>query len=74
VTFLDTADQYGAGHNEVLIGRAVHGQRDKVQLATKFGIDRSGAGRAMTIRGDAGYARYACASSLLRLGVDVIDL
>jgi aryl-alcohol dehydrogenase-like predicted oxidoreductase len=35
VTFLDTADQYGAGHNEVLIGRAVHGQRDKVQLATK---------------------------------------
>jgi aryl-alcohol dehydrogenase-like predicted oxidoreductase len=71
VTFLDTADQYGAGNNEVLLGRAVHGRRDKVQLATKFGIDRSG---AMTIRGDAGYVRYACDSSLLRLGVDVIDL
>jgi aryl-alcohol dehydrogenase-like predicted oxidoreductase len=49
VTFLDTADLYGAGHNEVLIGRAVHGQRDKVQLATKFGIDRSGASGTITI-------------------------
>jgi aryl-alcohol dehydrogenase-like predicted oxidoreductase len=41
VTFLDTADQYGAGHNEVLVGRAITGRRDQVQLATKFGIDRS---------------------------------
>ena len=41
VTFLDTADIYGAGHNEVLVGRAIAGRRDEVQLATKFGIDRS---------------------------------
>jgi aryl-alcohol dehydrogenase-like predicted oxidoreductase len=74
VTFLDTAGQYGAGHNEVLLGRAVHGQRDKAQLATKFGFDRSRASGAMTIRGDAGYVRYACDSSLLQLRVDVINL
>ena len=42
VTFIDTADIYGAGHNEVLVGRAIVGRRDEVQLATKFGIDRSG--------------------------------
>src|SRR3954464_12593011 len=41
VTFLDTADIYGAGHNDVLVGRGVAGRRDEVQLATKFGIDRS---------------------------------
>jgi Aldo/keto reductase family len=41
VTFIDTADIYGAGHNEVLVGRAISGRRDEVQLATKFGSDRS---------------------------------
>jgi aryl-alcohol dehydrogenase-like predicted oxidoreductase len=74
VSFLDTADVYGAGHNEVLVGRAITGRRDQVQLATKFGIDRSSGDRSRVIRGEAGYVKRACESSLLRLGVDVIDL
>ena len=74
VTFLDTADAYGAGHNEVLVGRAIVGRRDEVQLATKFGIDRSGGESARVIRGERGYVKRSCESSLLRLGVDVIDL
>jgi aryl-alcohol dehydrogenase-like predicted oxidoreductase len=74
VTFLDTADIYGAGHNEVLVGRAIHDRRDRVQLATKFGIDRTGGDTARTVRGEAGYVKRSAASSLLRLGVDVIDL
>jgi aryl-alcohol dehydrogenase-like predicted oxidoreductase len=74
VTFLDTADIYGTGHNEVLVGRGIAGRRDEVQLATKFGIDRSGGGDKPVIRGERGYVRRACESSLLRLGVDVIDL
>jgi aryl-alcohol dehydrogenase-like predicted oxidoreductase len=74
VTFLDTADVYGAGHNEVLVGRAIAGRRQEVQLATKFGIDRTGGDTARVIRGDRGYVKRACESSLLRLGVDVIDL
>jgi aryl-alcohol dehydrogenase-like predicted oxidoreductase len=74
VTFLDTADQYGAGHNEVLVGRGIYGRRDEVRLATKFGIDRSGGDAARTIRGDAAYVRRSCEASLLRLGVDAIDL
>lgn len=74
VTFLDTADVYGAGHNEVLLGRAVHDMRDKVQIATKFGIDRSQGDLAWTIRGDRDYCRRAVETSLLRLGTDYIDL
>jgi aryl-alcohol dehydrogenase-like predicted oxidoreductase len=74
VTLLDTADVYGAGHNEVLVGRAIVGRRDEVQLATKFGIDRSGGDSTRVIRGEAGYAKRSCDSSLLRLGVDHIDL
>jgi aryl-alcohol dehydrogenase-like predicted oxidoreductase len=74
VSFLDTADVYGAGHNEVLVGRAIAGRREQVQLATKFGIDRSGGDQARVFRGEAGYVKRACESSLLRLGVDVIDL
>jgi len=74
VTFIDTADIYGAGHNEVLVGRAITGRRDEVQLATKFGIDRSGGDDKRVIRGERGYVKRACESSLLRLGVDVIDL
>jgi aryl-alcohol dehydrogenase-like predicted oxidoreductase len=74
VTFLDTADAYGAGHNEVLVGRAIIGRRDEVQLATKFGIDRSGGDDKRVIRGERGYVKRACESSLTRLGVDVIDL
>jgi aryl-alcohol dehydrogenase-like predicted oxidoreductase len=75
VTFLDTADAYGAGHNEVLVGRAIAHRRDEVQLATKFGIDRSGAGGvARIIRGERSYVKRAAEASLGRLGVDVIDL
>jgi aryl-alcohol dehydrogenase-like predicted oxidoreductase len=74
VTFLDTADIYGAGHNEVLVGRGLAGRRDQVQLATKFGIDRSGGDAARVIRGERGYVKRSCEASLVRLGVDVIDL
>jgi aryl-alcohol dehydrogenase-like predicted oxidoreductase len=74
VTLFDTADIYGAGHNEVLVGRALHDRRDRAVIATKFGIDRSGGDAARVIRGEAGYVKRAAESSLLRLGVDHIDL
>jgi aryl-alcohol dehydrogenase-like predicted oxidoreductase len=74
VTFLDTADIYGAGHNEVLAGRAIAHRRDEVQLATKFGIDRSAGDAHRVVRGEAAYVKRCCEASLLRLGVDVIDL
>ena len=74
VTFLDTADIYGAGHNEVLVGRAIAGRRDAVQLATKFGIDRSMGDAHRVRRGEPAYVKRSCDASLLRLGVDVIDL
>jgi aryl-alcohol dehydrogenase-like predicted oxidoreductase len=74
VTLLDTANVYGAGHNEVLVGRAIRGRRDQVQLATKFGIDQTeGWGKRVT-RGKAAYVKQACEDSLLRLGIDHIDL
>lgn len=74
ITFLDTANVYGDGHNEVLVGRAIHDRRDQVQLATKFGIDRSGGDDKRVIRGERGFVKRACESSLLRLGVETIDL
>src|SRR6201992_3807030 len=75
VTFLDTADVYGAGHNEVLVGRAIAHRRNEVQLATKFGIDRTGGdGSARVIRGERSYVKRAAEASLLRLGVEVFDL
>ncbi|MFJ5636643.1 aldo/keto reductase [Streptomyces goshikiensis] len=73
VTLLDTADFYGAGHNEELIGRAVAGRRDEVVLATKFGFANR-LGEPTLVRGDAAYVRQACEASLRRLGVDHIDL
>ncbi|MGC0327709.1 aryl-alcohol dehydrogenase-like predicted oxidoreductase [Streptomyces sp. SAI-170] len=73
VTLLDTADFYGAGHNEELIGRAIAGRRDEVVLATKFGFANR-LGEPTRIRGDAAYVREACDASLRRLGVDHIDL
>lgn len=76
VTLLDTANVYGAGHNEVLVGRALAGRRDEVQLATKFGIDWS-EGRVPgfgSVRGKAAYVKQACLDSLTRLGTDHIDL
>ena len=74
MTFLDTADIYGAGHNEVLVGRAIAGRHDDVQLATKFGIDRSMGDGGRVRRGEPAYVKRSCEASLLRLGVDVIDL
>jgi aryl-alcohol dehydrogenase-like predicted oxidoreductase len=74
VTFLDTANVYGAGHNEVLVGRAIHDRRDQVQLATKFGIDRDVESSKRTVHGKRDYVKACCEDSLLRLGVDVIDL
>jgi aryl-alcohol dehydrogenase-like predicted oxidoreductase len=74
VTFLDTANVYGVGHNEVLVGRAVHDRRDQVQLATKMGIDFTGGAGHRRLRGKAAFVQQACEDSLLRLGVDHIDL
>jgi aryl-alcohol dehydrogenase-like predicted oxidoreductase len=71
VTLLDTADVYGAGANEELVGRAIADRRDQVVLATKFGFVGGPGG---VIRGDAEYVRQACDASLRRLGVDHIDL
>ena len=74
VSFLDTADMYGSGRNEELVGRAIEGRRDEVFLATKFGNVRGPNGEFGGIRGDPEYVAQACVSSLQRLGVDVIDL
>ena len=74
VTFLDTSDMYGPFTNELLVGRAIAGRRDDVQLATKFGIVRGESGERLGVRGDAEYVRSACDASLARLGVETIDL
>ena len=74
VTLLDTADMYGVGRNEELVGRAIADRRDQVVLATKFGNVRGENGEYLGIRGDAEYVRQACDASLRRLGVDHIDL
>jgi aryl-alcohol dehydrogenase-like predicted oxidoreductase len=74
VTFLDTADMYGWGANERLIGRAIADRRDRVVLATKFGNMRGPAGEFLGISGTPEYVRSACEASLERLEVDTIDL
>ncbi|GAA2000505.1 aldo/keto reductase [Catenulispora subtropica] len=75
VTFLDTADMYGKGENEKLVGRALSGgRRDQVVLATKFAIHRDPETDARVIRNDPAYIRSAVDASLARLGVDHIDL
>src|SRR5919199_653133 len=74
VTFLDTSDMYGPHTNERLVGRAVAGRRDEVELATKFGIQRGSDPRDRRINGRPEYVREACEGSLERLGVDHIDL
>jgi len=74
ITFIDTADMYGRGHNEELVGRAIAAHRGRVQLATKFGIMRSDDPRARGISGKPEYVRQACEASLKRLGTDYIDL
>ena len=74
VTFLDTADIYGMGRNEELVGKAIRDRRDKVVLATKFGNVRKADGTFVGVNGKPDYVRSACEASLRRLQVDVIDL
>ena len=74
VTFLDTADMYGVGRNEELVGRAIRDRREQVFLATKFGNVRGPAGEFLGVKGDPDYVRSACEASLKRLGVETIDL
>ncbi len=72
VTFLDTSDMYGSGHNEQLVGSAIAGRRDEVQLATKFAIRRENGRRR--IDNSPEWIREACEESLRRLGIERIDL
>ena len=74
VTFLDTADMYGVGRNEELVGRAIRDRRDEAFLATKFGNVRGENGEFLGVKGDPAYVRGACEASLRRLGIEVIDL
>lgn len=74
VTLLDTADVYGPFTNEMLVGKAISGRRDEVQLSTKFGNERNPDGSWVGINGTPEYVRTACDASLQRLGVDHIDL
>ena len=72
--FLDTADAYGPYLNEELVGRAIKGRREKVFLATKFGIVRGPDPSTRSVSGKPDYVRACCEASLKRLGVDTIDL
>jgi aryl-alcohol dehydrogenase-like predicted oxidoreductase len=72
--FLDTADMYGSGRNEALVGKAIADRRGRVVLATKFGNVRGPKGEFLGVRGDANYVAQCCEASLSRLKVDVIDL
>ena len=75
ITFLDTADVYGPFKNEVLVGQAIKGKRDKIVLATKFGIVRDPGNPAKRgVSGKPDYVRSSCEASLRRLGVETIDL
>ncbi len=74
VTFLDTADMYGPFTNEKLVGKAIGGRREEVQLATKFGNERLPDGTRLGINGRPEYVHRACDASLQRLGVDHLDL
>jgi len=73
-TFLDTADMYGVGRNEELVGKAIRDRRDQVFLATKFGNVRGTDGSFLGVNGRPDYVRAACEASLRRLGVETIDL
>jgi aryl-alcohol dehydrogenase-like predicted oxidoreductase len=74
VTLIDTANAYGIGHNEVLVGRALAGRRDEAQIATKVGMDFTTGRGKVVIRNDPDYIKAAADASLLRLGTDRIDL
>jgi aryl-alcohol dehydrogenase-like predicted oxidoreductase len=74
VNFLDTADMYGTGHNEELVGKAIKGRRNGIVLATKFGNVRGPGGSFLGVNGRPEYVRRACEASLGRLHVENIDL
>jgi aryl-alcohol dehydrogenase-like predicted oxidoreductase len=74
VDFFDTADMYGSGHNEELLGRALKGKFDKITLATKFAMQRGQNGEFLGINCKPEYVKKACEASLKRLGIDTIDL
>jgi aryl-alcohol dehydrogenase-like predicted oxidoreductase len=74
VTFLDTANVYGVGHNEQLVGRGLAGRRERFELATKFGIAGIDGDGKMVVNGQPAYVKQCCDESLGRLGVDTIDL
>ncbi len=74
ITFFDTADMYGVGANERLLGRFLKGRRDRVVLATKFGNVRGPKGERLGVCGTPDYVKSACDASLDRLGIDTIDL
>ncbi len=74
VTLFDTADVYGAGANEILVGKALKPYRNRVMVATKFGNVRTADGTRLGINGRPEYVRQACEASLKRLGIDSIDL
>lgn len=73
-TFWDTADMYGPFTNEILLSKALQGRRDKIILATKFGVSRGEDGSWLGIKGGADYVKASCDASLKRLGTDYIDL
>src|ERR1700686_5022465 len=74
INFLDTADVYGLGRNETLVGQAINGRREKVILATKFGIVRDAKGANLGVNGHPDYVRKCFEESVQRLGVDHVDL
>jgi len=74
MNFLDTADIYGLGRNEELVGKAIRDRRNRAGLATKFGNVRGTDGSWLGVNGKPEYVRSCCEASLRRLGVDVIDL
>jgi aryl-alcohol dehydrogenase-like predicted oxidoreductase len=74
INFFDTADMYGRGRNEELLGKAIRGHRDRVIVATKFGIVRTDDVKEHKINGRPEYVRSACEASLRRLGIETIDL
>lgn len=74
ITFIDTADMYGPFKNEELVGKAIKDRRDKIVLATKFGIVRTQDPKVRSINGSPGYVKFSCEGSLKRLGTDYIDL
>ena len=74
VTFFDTADMYGVGKNETLVGKTLSQYADQVVIATKFAVQRNSDGEFLGVNGKPDYVKKACEESLKRLGVDQIDL